>query len=133
MTGLAFGRVRAGSRYNLFPIDFHLHNKPEVIMLRAIAVALTCAIGTAAIAHENPVDWIGQERRTNAENVLCCGEGDCHPLKAEEVKIVPGQGYQLPDGEIIPFNKAAPSADGFYWSCVWAGSRKCFFAPLGGV
>lgn len=101
-------------------------------ILIACVLLMWCGV-RGGLAHENPTDWIGQERRTNADNVLCCGAGDCHPMKAGDVKIVPGKGYQLPDGEIIPFNKAAPSADGFYWSCVWGGSRKCFFAPLGGV
>lgn len=94
-----------------------------------LALALICP----AAAHDNPTDWIGQERRTNAAGVLCCGAGDCAPLKPDQVKVIPNQGYQLPDGEVIPFNKAAPSADGFYYSCVWGGERKCFFAPIGGV
>ena len=101
-------------------------------MLRAIAVAVACVIGSAAIAHDNPEDWIGQERRTNAKNELCCGRGDCFPFEAKQMKITP-QGFAFPDepDNIIPFTKFAPSADGFFWRCRWANETKCVFAPLG--
>lgn len=81
-------------------------------------------------AHDNPTNWIGQEQRKNAIGQLCCGENDCHPFKHDQIKITPS-GYQLPNGDIVPFNKAAPSADEFFWSCEWGGERKCFFAPIG--
>ena len=85
------------------------------------------------MAHDNPTDWIGQERRINGKGELCCGAGvDCFAMLPNAVKMTPA-GYQLPSGEIIPFNKAAPSADKFFWSCEWGGERKCFFAPIGGV
>ena len=84
----------------------------------------------SARGHDNPVDWIGQERRTNADNVLCCGKGDCLPFTVDQVKVMP-DGYHFPDGEIVPFGKAAPSTDHFYWICRWGGETKCVFAPMG--
>lgn len=81
-------------------------------------------------AHDNPQDWIGQEKRTNAAGVLCCGISDCHPFTVDQVKVMP-DGYHFPDGEIVPFNKVAPSIDHFYWICRWGGETKCVFAPLG--
>lgn len=81
-------------------------------------------------AHDNPTDWIGQERRTNANGTLCCGKGDCRPFAVDEVKVMP-DGYHFPDGEVVAFAKAAPSVDHFFWKCVWGGETKCVFAPLG--
>jgi hypothetical protein len=81
-------------------------------------------------AHDLPTDWIGQERRTNAEKQLCCGEGDCYPFTVDQVKVMP-DGYHFPDGEVVPFNKVAPSIDNLYWICRWGGETKCAFAPLG--
>lgn len=107
-------------------------------MLRAIAgigiaLAMLLYIGmNGALGHENPTDWIGQERRTNDKNEQCCGKGDCFPFTAQQMKITP-EGYTFPDGHFVPFSKAAPSADGFFWKCVWGGETKCVFAPIGGV
>lgn len=84
----------------------------------------------SAFAHDNPDDWIGQERRTNAAGVLCCGKGDCHPFNVETVKVMP-DGYHFPDGEVVRFDKVAPSIDHFYWKCAWGGETRCVFAPLG--
>lgn len=97
-----------------------------------VAVAFLVAIMfiVAANAHDLPTDWIGQERRTNAEKQLCCGKGDCFPFTVDQVKVMP-DGYHFPDGEVVPFNKVAPSIDNLYWKCVWANETKCTFAPLG--
>lgn len=81
-------------------------------------------------AHDNPTDWIGQERRTNAAGAICCGNGDCHSFAPDSVKVMP-DGYHFPDGEVIQFNKVAPSIDHFYWKCTCGGETKCVFAPLG--
>jgi hypothetical protein len=85
-------------------------------------------------AHDNPTDWIGQERRTNAAGQLCCGKGDCFPFDPKQMKVTP-QGMAFPDepDNIIPFSKFAPSVDGFVWRCRWGGETKCVFAPIGGV
>lgn len=81
-------------------------------------------------AHDNPTDWIGQEQRKNAEGSFCCGAGDCFPFTVDQVQVKP-DGYHFPDGEVVPFNKAAPSVDHFFWKCNWGGETKCVFAPLG--
>jgi hypothetical protein len=81
-------------------------------------------------AHDNPTDWIGQERRTNAAGVQCCGQSDCPPFTTDQVKVMP-DGYHFPDGEVVPFDKAAPSIDRFFWICKWGGETKCVFAPMG--
>lgn len=81
-------------------------------------------------AHDDPENWIGVERRTNAVGQICCGRGDCTSYSVDQVKIQP-DGYHFPDGDVIPFGKAAPSIDHFYWKCAWGGEIKCVFAPLG--
>jgi hypothetical protein len=93
-------------------------------------IILVCLWVSPGRAHDKPTDWIGQERRTNAAGVLCCGKGDCHPFTVDQVKVMP-DGYHFPDGEVTPFNKVAPSIDNLYWSCRWGGETKCVFAPLG--
>lgn len=96
--------------------------------LRALPALLL--FSAQAAAHDLPTDWIGQERRTNADKQLCCGKGDCHDFPVDAVKIKP-DGYHFPDGEIVPFGKAAPSIDHFFWKCTWGGATRCVFAPLG--
>jgi hypothetical protein len=102
------------------------------IVVALVALTLACLSFGNAGAHDFPADWIGQERRTNAANMLCCGAGDCKPYRMSEIKVTP-EGYVLPNGDLIPFNVAAPSVDEFFWSCEWGGSRKCTFAPIGGT
>jgi hypothetical protein len=98
-----------------------------------VGIAMGAAFGAfigSVRAHDNPDNWIGQERRKNADGILCCGAGDCHPYTVDEVKVMP-DGYHFPDGEVVSFGKAAPSVDHFYWVCRWGGETKCVFAPLG--
>lgn len=83
-----------------------------------------------AAAHDNPENWIGQERRTNAMGQICCGNGDCFRYEPDQVKVMP-DGYHFPDGDVIQFGKAAPSIDRWFWTCRWQGEVKCVFAPLG--
>lgn len=90
------------------------------------------AFGGKAKAHENPTDWIGQEKRTNAAGVLCCGKGDCFPFTVDQIRVMP-DGYHFPDGRVAAFITAAPSVDGFYWRCEWGNEVKCIFAPMGGT
>ena len=105
---------------------------------RFLALAIVCMLVVAYLifsirfvrAHDDPTDWIGVERRTNAIGQACCGRGDCFPFRVDQIQVKP-DGYHFPDGEIVPFGKAAPSIDHFYWKCAWAGETKCVFAPLG--
>ncbi len=96
-------------------------------MRAAVILLLLC---WPALGHDNPTDWIGQEKRTNAKGVSCCGRGDCHSFTVDQVKVTP-KGYHFIDGEVVPFGEAAPSIDNLYWICRWGGERKCVFAPLG--
>lgn len=95
-----------------------------------LALAFVWLALKEAKAHDLPTDWIGQEKRTNAAGTLCCGKSDCTSFTVDQVKVMP-DGYHFPDGEVVPFNKVAPSIDNLYWKCVWAGETKCTFAPLG--
>jgi hypothetical protein len=103
------------------------------IMMRCILLVIATLIATSAVAHDNPENWIGQEHRQNALGQYCCGENDCHAFTVDEVTVMP-DGYHFPDGEIIAFDKAAPSIDHFFWKCAWGVPKKetkCVFAPLG--
>jgi hypothetical protein len=103
---------------------------PRGWLVAAIWAVALILIGSQARAHDTPSDWIGQERRTNAAGIQCCGESDCHPFTTDQVKVKP-DGYHFPDGEVVPFDKAAPSIDRFFWICRWGGETKCVFAPMG--
>lgn len=105
----------------------------SAIAALALACSLLIACGLrGGLAHDNPDNWIGQERVKNGKGELCCGEGDCFHFEASQIKTTP-QGYVFPDGQVVPFNKAAPSVDKFFWRCIWGGETKCVFAPVGGV
>lgn len=67
----------------------------------------------------------------------CCGEEDCAPMSAGEVREVAGGYLIVPTGEVIPAAEALPSADGAYWRCRYLvgalkGRTRCFFRGLPG-
>lgn len=103
-----------------------------VLIIVSIVLLIMALSIHHARAHDAPTDWIGQEKRTNAAGVLCCGKGDCFPFTADQIKVKP-DGYHFPDGHIAAFKNAAPSVDGFFWKCEWGGEVKCTFAPMGGT
>ncbi len=81
-----------------------------------------------AAAHDH---WI------NHHFAWCCGEEDCAPIPAGEVRIQPGGYLIVQTGEVIPESKALPSADGQYWRCQYLvgslkGQTRCFFRGLPG-
>jgi hypothetical protein len=84
-----------------------------------------------AFAHDN---WIARgPYRSPRDGKHCCGENDCFPVHVDDVTITP-QGYWLSSGEQVPFEEALLSEDGSYWHCMNPDrSRRCFFAPRGGV
>ncbi len=92
-------------------------------------ILFACYIGNA-YPHDNPDNWIGQEKRKNEVGQLCCGKGDCTSYPASNVTVAPN-GIRFPDGDLVPFNVPAPSVDKQYWKCVWGGEIKCVFAPMG--
>lgn len=86
--------------------------------------------------------------------ISCCHQRDCFPLAFDEVEITQ-EGYKLPSGEIIPFDKARQSPDEHdnagekYHMCTPQGTRDetvrrtwdsktkqskpCFWAPQMGL
>lgn len=92
------------------------------------AASLLGAAGPAA-AHDH---WISDNFS------WCCGEEDCAPLSAGDVRIRPGGGYLIiQTGEVIPESEALPSADGQCWRCQYLkgelkGRTRCFFRGLPG-
>lgn len=95
-----------------------------------------CCILLALAAFCAPVHahdfWINHGGYESPDGVHCCGENDCFMLMPENVKITQ-RGYELSNGELVPFTEAQPSEDGEYWRCKrYDGSRRCFFAPMPG-
>jgi hypothetical protein len=84
-----------------------------------------------ASAHDN---WIARgPYRSPHDGSHCCGENDCFPVHEDDITIT-AEGYRLTSGEHVPFEEAHVSEDGSYWRCMNPDrSRRCFFAPRGGV
>lgn len=68
----------------------------------------------------------------------CCGPADVHRVNPSAVHIQ-ADGYRI-DGlaNVLPFSKALPSADGFYWIFFKESDGPnahvyCFYAPLNGA
>jgi hypothetical protein len=102
-------------------------------MLRASAIALVtlAAGGSAVVAHDH---WINSGAyRSPLDQSRCCGDNDCFLVPDAQVRV-DGGSYVLAGGEVIPMTEAQVSEDGKYWRCKRPdGSRRCFFAPRGGV
>ena len=84
-----------------------------------------------AFAHDH---WINQGKyRSPVTNVLCCGKEDCVEVDKDNISVTPG-GILIKDiNEVVPFKEVIPSEDGRYWRChKFDGTRRCFFAPVGG-
>jgi hypothetical protein len=86
---------------------------------------------SGASAHDN---WIARgPYRSPRDGRHCCGENDCFPVHPEDITITP-EGYWLSSGEQVSLEEALLSEDGNYWRCMNPDrSRRCFFAPRGGV
>jgi hypothetical protein len=82
-------------------------------------------LATTALAHDS---WISRGALRNGAGEWCCGDGDCPALNYTP-RVTPS-GYQLENGEVVPFAEAQPSPDGSFVRCHRPdGSRRCFFAP----
>jgi hypothetical protein len=101
--------------------------------LRILALSLAPALfaaqslffDSAALAHDS---WISRGGLRNTAGEWCCGDGDCPALNY--TPRVTASGYQLQNGEVVPFSEAQPSPDGSFVRCHRPdGSRRCFFAP----
>jgi hypothetical protein len=94
-------------------------------VLPAAAFAFTLLASPVA-AHEF---WIGNSGYKSPRGEHCCGQNDCHMMRAESVSIT-ASGYLLVDGQVVPYAETLTSEDGEYWMCKRLdGSRRCFFAP----
>jgi len=93
----------------------------------AIGFALACwMFSKPAHAHD---EWLNHRQVDPLTKRLCCSQADCHPVDASLVHATNG-GYRLDDtGEIIEYDRAQPSPDGFYWACRWNHMTQCLFAP----
>lgn len=95
----------------------------SLFALSLLAPALLTA--SMALAHDN---WISRGGLRNTAGEWCCGDGDCPALNY--TPRITASGYQLQDGEVVPFSEAQPSPDGSFVRCHRPdGSRRCFFAP----
>src|SRR6266496_780758 len=94
--------------------------------MRSLLVLVPCLfIASMALAHDS---WISRGGLRNTAGEWCCGEGDCPALNY--TPRVTASGYQLQNGEVVPFNEAQPSPDGSFVRCHRPdGTRRCFFAP----
>ena len=98
----------------------------HIVLAAALAIAGTAA--WPAGAHDS---WISRGKFTNGAGEWCCGDYDCPKL--DYTPRVTPSGYQLQNGEIVPFSETMPSPDGSYVRCHRSdGSRRCFFAPMPG-
>ena len=100
-------------------------------------VALACAgvfvvaLANIAGAHEF---WINDGQYKGPDGIGCCGPNDCFAIEPDDVAVTPS-GYVLKTykNERVPFSEGTPSEDKKYWRCQKPdGSRRCFFAPIGG-
>jgi hypothetical protein len=106
-----------------------------VFIIAVLVAAFVLVMIAAARAHENgKPNWITEGDYRGPDNVHCCGPNDCFPISVDDISITP-RGYVLKTygNELVPFSSATPSEDKRYWRCrAYDGSRRCFFAPIGG-
>ncbi len=94
--------------------------------MRAFLVVLFTTLATPAAAHDSWINWGGYKSPTGEH---CCGDNDCKIVPTDQVKAT-HRGYELLNGEIVPYSEAQQSEDDHYWRCKrYNGSRRCFFAP----
>ena len=103
---------------------FRCCTRSFLVLVPSLLLAQTL-LDSGARAHDN---WISRGGLRNIAGEWCCGEGDCPALNY--TPRVTASGYQLQNGEVVPFSEAQPSPDGSFVRCHRPdGSRRCFFAP----
>lgn len=106
----------------------------RAVCFTAVVFFVLLILFKGARAHDD-YDWIRQgEYRGPTNNEWCCGKEDCFEVPATRIEKTP-QGILLKGNkEVVPYKEIMPSEDGKYWRCQRPnGSRRCFFAPIGGV
>jgi hypothetical protein len=104
---------------------FRCCTRSLLVLGPSLLLATTLLPAKMALAHDS---WISRGGLRNTAGEWCCGDGDCPALNY--TPRVTASGYQLQDGEVVPFSEAQPSPDGSFVRCHRPdGSRRCFFAP----
>jgi hypothetical protein len=89
------------------------------------AVSVAGTFITPSSAHDS---WISKGGLKNTAGEWCCGDYDCPVLNYSP--RVTSSGYQLENGEVVPFAEVMPSPDSSFVRCHRPdGTRRCFFAP----
>lgn len=103
---------------------FFRHTRASLVISFAVSFAGTSFV-TPSLAHDN---WISKGGHKNVAGEWCCGDYDCPVLNYSP--RVTAAGYQLENGEVVPFSEAMPSPDNTFVRCHRPdGTRRCFFAP----
>jgi hypothetical protein len=104
---------------------FRCCTRSLLVLAPSLLLAQSLLLDSGALAHDS---WISRGALRNGAGEWCCGDGDCPALNY--TPRVTASGYQLENGEVVPFNEAQPSPDGSFVRCHRPdGSRRCFFAP----
>jgi hypothetical protein len=104
---------------------FRCSTRSLLVLVPSLLLAQTLLHASGALAHDS---WISRGALRNGAGEWCCGDGDCPALNYTP-RVTPS-GYQLENGEVVPFSEAQPSPDGSFVRCHRPdGSRRCFFAP----
>ena len=103
-------------------------------MNRLILAFLLAAPAAPAFAHDF---WSNGEAVPKWTKTWCCGQADVHRLYPGAIHIQ-ADGYHVAGlSAVLPFSKAMPSPDGFYWAFFkdeeGADAHvSCFYAPMNG-
>jgi hypothetical protein len=104
---------------------FRCCTRSLLVLVSSLLLAQCLLLDSGALAHDS---WISRGGLRNTAGEWCCGDGDCPALNY--TPRVTTSGYQLQNGEVVPFSEAQPSPDGSFVRCHRPdGSRRCFFAP----
>jgi hypothetical protein len=122
-------------------------------LLGALAVAILLALVHQSRAHDS---WISRQGILNpVTQAWCCGARDCGIVMPAPVataagwaihgeEIIDSNGRRVRVDEVVPYDEATPSPDGYFWRCHTLegtfydvenhvtyvdGVRRCFFAP----
>lgn len=103
--------------------------RTTLVFVALIAIGLL-VYAASAWAHEAPTGW--------AFDPACCGNGDCKPIAATDVRETPN-GYLIePTKELIPYQspKVRISPDGMPYRCSVqgkvTGATYCLYISKGG-
>ncbi len=123
-----------------------------------IKLSATLAFGFLSLANPSPAheSWISAEGGTNpVTGKWCCGARDCGIVMPAPIataagwaihgeEIIDFDGRRVRIDEVVPYEEASPSPDGYFWRChslegtfydvqnhatYVDGKRRCFFAP----